>query len=106
MRHKYVWNKDKVDAYQSRLNSDVTTQNLNLFSTHVNTAASNVDIDNCISELSNVLDGVVSPIFKRTLVQNDGDVCTSSVNKWFTTECQDKRQLFYAALNVYRSIYI
>jgi len=61
------------------------------------------DIDACISQFSDIIDDVVSPICKRVTIDSDTQQRNTHIeNRWFTTECYEKRQIFYKQLNMYR----
>ena len=61
------------------------------------------DIDTCISQFSDIIDDVVSPICKRVTIDSDTQQRYTHIeNRWFTTECYEKRQIFYKQLKRYR----
>ena len=84
--------------------ADETIYKLNQFSAAVNLSSCKEDIDNCIRDLSSVIDGVASPLFKHNLTSlpSHGNESYDYKNKWYTSECDEKRRLFYTALNMYR----
>ena len=104
VEHKYVWDKNKLLNYQERLSAEDTVHELNNFKENVISSSCNSDIDKCVNELASVIDGVVSPLFKRDLGVNVSSTDNShgNINKWYNSECEEKRRLFYAALNLYR----
>ena len=58
-----MWDSCKQKYYISGLN--LAIDNLNQLGDGINECCSSSDIDNCITGLSNILDDVVSPLFKR-----------------------------------------
>jgi len=102
--YKYVWNKNKIEQYNERLSNDVTRQKFSSFIEHVNCSTDKCDVNNCIEIFSHVLDDVVAPIFKRNVKQNceTDDSPLHCNNDWYTPDCDDKRRMFYRALNLYR----
>ncbi|XP_053393684.1 uncharacterized protein LOC128555432 [Mercenaria mercenaria] len=93
---------EKSDVFKESLLSDATDGKLNSFNDNVSNVTCMNDIDSCVDELSNILDGVASPLFKRNLSANSykNDYVD---NKWYTSECEEKRLSLYNALNMYRS---
>ena len=100
---KYVWDSCKQNEYISGLN--LAIDNLNQLGDGINECCSSSDIDNCITELSNILDDVVSPLFKRhcKVKVTDKQANAESSQPWFKLECYEKRKLFYRTLNEYRN---
>ena len=101
---RYVWDASKLEHYKDSLSAEGTKSKLNVFIENVEKSCCNTDIDDCISELSNVFDGIASPLFQRKynmdyLPSNEN----KNSNKWFTSECEEKRRSFYSALNLYRN---
>ena len=92
--------------YINQLSSDTIRDSLNTLSIHIDNSLSSTHVNECITELSTILDNVVSPLFKHNInhkvhIVQENDRITQ--HKWFTTECYDKRCSFYRMLNIYRN---
>lgn len=65
--YNYAWDYNKFSDFQNRLSSGNTLERLKTFSCNVNTSTGKADINSRVRELSDILDGVVSPLFKQNL---------------------------------------
>ena len=76
---------------------------MNEFSANVTRATCASDLDSCINCFSGIIDGIVSPTFKRkTHSLNENSKTNESNKAWYTEECFNCRQDFFRTLNLYR----
>ena len=114
---KYVWYDKLKDCFKTNLATGDTLNRLQFFNVNVENAETEIDIDNCITELPDFIIDVTTP-FKRNLISsstvfsnnnnnknnnnNSKDYSPSNDQPWFSEECFEKRHIFYAMLNIYR----
>jgi len=53
--------------YINQLSSDTIGNSLNTLSVHIDNSHSSTHVNECITELSTLLDNVVSPLFKHNI---------------------------------------
>jgi hypothetical protein len=103
-----VWNNGKKHMFAENLFSENTMSKLNHFNVNVNNVNSSSDIDECIKDFSNIIDGVASPLIKKDIkhtLNADSDTSASHIVdcKWYTQECFELRNIFHKMLNVYQN---
>jgi len=67
----------------------------------INLTNSSASLDNCLENVSTVIDDVCSPLFKKTInTQVRGKHREHNNNRWFNDECQRAKSEFYNNLNI------
>jgi len=101
---KYVWDNTKVQDFHCKLNSSHVLNLLHDLNSCIENALNYDDINGCVQNLSTVIDNVMSDDFKRNTIRSSRpkDV-NSSKNDWYTQDCYNNRNLFYASRNLYRN---
>lgn len=104
LQSKVVWDIDQKDQYINSLSSEDIYSRLNDVTRSVESCINSNEIDNAVSSLINVLDGVISPLFKKNLTSRQNAVCFNNKkqNPWFNRDCEEKKQTFLANLNIFR----
>ena len=103
----FVWKAEFKDEYVSRLNDEVTIEQLNSLNANISSCDEN-GINTCLEEFVSIFDTVCAPIFKK-MRQRDCANASSNItfsnkkeNPWYTDECHEKKHCFLYLLDTIR----
>lgn len=104
LHSKVVWNGDLKNQFIAALNSNNVCSSLNDLKMTVENCINSNEIDNVVSSFVNVLDGVVSPLFKKNVTSGQKAVHFNNRkdNPWYDRECEEKKVAFLTNLNIFR----
>lgn len=101
---KYVWSEERAGEYVLRLDGE--KDRLRDLSSDLSQMNTTQQIDDSLLKFSSLMDKVCDPLFGKKTYTPRGDnnsPCNESTKQpWFDEECRNFRNLFYAALNIYR----
>lgn len=105
---KYIWSENFKENFTGILSQNETTKKLETLNLKIANCRENEGISTCISEFTNLIENIASPIFKRTNYRNN-DKSAEKVNfsdvkenPWFDEKCNEKKHVFSFMLNKYR----
>ena len=103
VKHKYVWDRDKLPQFNCELNSQDVQEQLFCLNEKITDCLNDNDIDNCLSDFNNIVEKVSNPLFKKNI---NVAYNTSNLNKcdnpWYTDECHKSKLYFLQMLDKYR----
>ena len=100
---KFVWKNESKHLFLDSISKQAFQEELTKLNYNINAANSNVEIDNCVNDISGLLSDVCTPLFnKNTKIFTQDENIKYSDNRWFTEECYQKKLLFHRYLNIYR----
>ena len=102
---KYKWNNDFKAEYIQSFQQQGTAEKLQNLNQNIIDSSSNEEIDTCISDFTNFIGDLSSPIFKRSS-QGKKEQPNFSKKKdtpWFDDKCKEKRYHFLHYLSRYRA---
>ena len=102
---KYKWKSDFKADYIHSFQQQGTVDKLHVLNQKIINSSCNDEIDVCISDFTNMIGDISSPIFKPSQSENKEQVNFSKKTDtpWFNDKCEEKRHYFLHYLDRYRA---
>ena len=99
---KFVWCSEGSIAFGENIASPETTVELDNLATCISCCTEGAGLNECIKKLSNIIEGVASPMLRNCHKNDSIGADVTSNQPWFTNDCYDKRSTFLYMLNKFR----
>ena len=104
---KYNWKSDFKAVYVQAFQQQETTEKLNILNRKIFNCSRNDDVNSCISDITNLIGDISTPIFRPTPMRNSSEQVNFSKKTdtpWYDDKCEEKRHYFTYFLNKYRAL--